>query len=104
MGILSPDEVKATVETADVVMHFGTFPTDSNTAGWTWKFASEGLINLHPEYISIGSERFDNMSFVPVVKAIVKALESRKAIPSKGWWKKVSVDHTRYSESVDIRL
>lgn len=92
MGAVTPSaQVKAAVESSDLVIHAGRFPTDTNTAGWSQKLQSAAV--LHPSYVSLGEERWDSVSFVPVVKKLLLRVRSAKPAwkhQDGNWWKPVS--------------
>ncbi|KAI5304784.1 hypothetical protein KEM55_009273, partial [Ascosphaera atra] len=98
VGPVTPSsETKEAIETSDVVVYAGRFPTDSNTAGWRQKLAEEGtLVILHPNYVSIGDKRYEGISFVPVVKKLVEQVKSKSASLASKAWKVVSIATPRY--------
>ena len=90
-GIITPSkQVKADFESADLTIHVGRFPSDSNCGGFTQKFGGD-VIGLHPHYVSVGKEKFDGVSFVGVVQKLSLKLASRSLnIAQTSWCKSVS--------------
>ncbi|RVX74083.1 hypothetical protein B0A52_01915 [Exophiala mesophila] len=87
-GIITPSkQVKADFESADLTIHVGRFPSDSNCGGFTQKFGGD-VIGLHPHYVSVGKEKFDGVSFVGVVQKLSLKLASRSLnIAQTSWCK-----------------
>ncbi|EXJ75057.1 uncharacterized protein A1O5_01753 [Cladophialophora psammophila CBS 110553] len=79
-GILTTeDSIKTRIEDADQVVHVGPLLSDSNTGVWTQNLSPENSIVLHPDWILVNGIRHD-LSFVPVVKRVARALMEKKQV------------------------
>ena len=59
MGAGSIDSVKAYVEASDLVLRVGAINSDFNTGGFSMKLQPSNVIELHPNFVSIGYARYD---------------------------------------------
>lgn len=86
MGIGTPSaEAKRKFEEADLTVHIGRFPSDSNCGGFTQKLAPK-VIGLHPHYAFVGAARWDTVSFIPILQKLVHQLASRPKKHSQAAW------------------
>jgi pyruvate decarboxylase len=101
LGAFTPSrKAKEKIESADLVIHVGRFPSDTNTGGWTQQLDNSTVIALHPQYVSLGKMRWDSVSFVPIVKNLLQEFRSRKPISRQGaWWEPVSAERPFISDS-----
>lgn len=87
-GIITPSkQTKTDFESADLTIHVGRFPSDTNCGGFTQKFGGT-VIGLHPRYVSVGNEKFDGVSFVPVMQKLSLLLASRPVNAAQTSWTK----------------
>jgi pyruvate decarboxylase len=63
------------VETSDLILHIGPYPTSANTGGWTSNLPQKNLIVLHPSYCSIGEKTWKGLHFAPVIRKLTLQLE-----------------------------
>ncbi len=96
MGIATPNpETKTYFESADLTIHVGRFPSDTNTGGFTAKLAPK-VIGLHPHYVFVGDTRWESVSFVPIMQKLVGRLASRERNHDQTMWcKSVSTLHEK---------
>jgi len=76
-GQLSPDlAVKNQVESSDAIIHIGSFPSDSNTGGWSQNLPEHSLINLRHDRVSVATRSWQGIHFSPIVKTLLELLET----------------------------
>lgn len=76
-------ETKEAVESSDVVLSVGNYPTDMNTGLFTQKLATFGtLVLLHTDYVGIGEKKWQGLSFVPVVKKLAQRVKTENFVLS----------------------
>lgn len=102
VGAITPDtNVKDALESSDLVIYFGRFPTDSNTAGWSQKLATSGtLIVLHPKYVSIGDKTWEAVSFVPIVNKLLERLRKESIAKKDTYIKPNKISAPQFSEQL----
>ncbi|KAI5284703.1 hypothetical protein KEM54_001133, partial [Ascosphaera aggregata] len=88
-GPLTPHpETARAIESSDVVVYIGRFPSDTNTAGFRQNLAENGtLVILHSRYVSIGDKVYNGISFVPVVEQLLSVLHRKSASLKQKAWK-----------------
>ncbi|KAF2430065.1 pyruvate decarboxylase [Tothia fuscella] len=91
-AVTTKKDVKEAIESADLVVHVGRCPSDTNCGGFTHKLAEKGtLVGLHPKYVFIGDKRCDEVSLVPVILELAEQVRAQKpTIQSPGWWRRNS--------------
>lgn len=103
-GIITPSKkTKTDFESADLTIHVGRFPSDTNCGGFTHKFGGN-VIGLHPRYVSVGNEKFDGLSFVPVMQKLSLLLASRPVNAAQSSWTKSVSAICRLSNTFHFRL
>jgi pyruvate decarboxylase len=76
-GKLTPNTaVKQQLESADVILHIGPLPSDSNTGGWSQSLPEGALITLHYDFVSCGSRIWNNVHFAPVLKKLAAHVQT----------------------------
>lgn len=97
MGSPTPSvETRDAIQSSDLVIIVGRFPSDSNTGGFAYTFSPEAtVIALHPKYVSIGDKRWDDMSFVPIVQKLLDRVKSEKVTIHR-WTKPVCIQNFFY--------
>lgn len=86
MGMVTPSaNAKYDVETSDLTIHVGRFPSDTNTGAFSQKLAPT-VIGLHPDYVFVGQTRWEGVSFVPVLQKLVRRLRARQLQPAQTQW------------------
>jgi pyruvate decarboxylase len=90
IGSVTPSAtVKSLIESSDLVLHVGKFPSDTNTGGFTQKLAETCSIVLHPEHVKIKNVMLKNVSFVPIVQKLARQFSQTPGLSNAGWWKTV---------------
>jgi TPP-dependent 2-oxoacid decarboxylase len=70
--------VQKRVESSDAVFHIGPFPSDSNTGGWSQNLQTANLICLSWNKVSVRDRVWHGLSFVPIMKKLVRRLKLTK--------------------------
>ncbi|KAI5306121.1 hypothetical protein KEM56_002153 [Ascosphaera pollenicola] len=89
LGPITPDpETAEAIESSDVVVYVGRYPSDCNTGGFRQNLAEDGtLIILHSKYVTIGNKRYEDISFVPIVQKLLVQLHESGASLKRNAWK-----------------
>lgn len=74
-GQVTAPEIRTALESHDVLVWVGPFPTFTNTGAKTAKLPQDGLIELGPAHCSVGGKRWDGLHFLPVLKKLLQRLE-----------------------------
>jgi pyruvate decarboxylase len=59
-----------------VILYIGPLPSDSATGGFSYGLPAKAKITLHPDFVSIGDEKWEGMHFVPIIKKLVARLRA----------------------------
>lgn len=75
--------VRAYVKNTDCLLHFGDYYNEINSGHWTLyeNVNFESIVLLNPEYIKIGSEIFNDVSFEDIVPEILNQIHSLSKLP-----------------------
>lgn len=71
-GAFGNPQVTEIVEQADVVLALGLIWTDINTANFTAKLDTNKIINIQPEYVTIGEATYSNIRGEDMIQALVE--------------------------------
>ncbi|TID28123.1 hypothetical protein CANINC_002660 [Pichia inconspicua] len=76
--------VKAYAKSTDCLLHFGDYYNEINSGHWTLyqDIDKEAIILFNPEYIKIGSQVFENVSFQDIIPALLTKLSYTKDLPT----------------------
>ncbi|KAK7206115.1 thiamine diphosphate-binding protein [Myxozyma melibiosi] len=96
-GRLSLPGVAEAVEDSDLVLNIGPIISDSNTGGFTRFIDDKHLIILHPAYVKVFDERYDDVHFLPVLEKLMKRLDPSKLPAAR------SVESLNIGEPVEVK-
>ncbi|CZR52292.1 related to Pyruvate decarboxylase [Phialocephala subalpina] len=74
-GSGSFDSVRSYVESSDCVLSIGSFNSDFNTTGFTTKLATDKLIDMHTDTVSVGQTTY-NVHMRGVINSLLSQLDS----------------------------
>lgn len=95
-GAVSPAEVVAAVETADVILSFGVLPTDLTFGGFTAHIAPTHLVDCTDNDVSVGLHTYRDVplaAFMPALLAAVADGQDARLPPVHGRPRFISEGH-----------
>jgi pyruvate decarboxylase len=81
-GASSVAEVKAAVETSDLILWLGNYPSDFNTGVFTETLNKDVVVDFQRLFVKIGRERFD-VKMKYVLEELISALKEKPIAPKQ---------------------
>lgn len=80
-GAESNKTVQSYVQKTDCLLHVGDYYNEINSGHWTLydKINPESIVLLNPEYIKIGNQMFENISFEDILPTVLEKLTLMKS-------------------------
>lgn len=75
--------VRAYAKNTDCLLHFGDYYNEINSGHWTLyqDMDMEAVVLFNPEYIKVGSQVFENVSFQDIVPALLNKILATEKLP-----------------------
>ena len=83
-GMFSKEDVRETLEGADLVFWIGSFPSDLNTGAFTMKVNPAKVVGFERFHIMLGGKKFD-LRMDSALKRLVKSLQQNPIKIAGGW-------------------
>lgn len=74
----SQPQVKERVEAADLILNIGSLKSDFNTTGFSYKTSQLNTIDFHSTHTTIAYSEFPGVTMKGLLKALNKAIDSKK--------------------------
>lgn len=83
-GAESNKTVQAYVQQTDCFLHVGDYYNEINSGHWSLydKIQPESIVLLNPEYIKVGNQMFENVSFEDILPTVLQKLSSVDSLPT----------------------
>ena len=81
VGSLSSDEVKKSVESADLILSVGALLSDYNTGSFTYSYNTKNIVEFHSDHMKIRNATFDGVQMNFVLPRLLKVI----AAANKGY-------------------
>uniref|UniRef100_A0A060T5R2 ARAD1C07018p n=1 Tax=Blastobotrys adeninivorans TaxID=409370 RepID=A0A060T5R2_BLAAD len=78
IGFLSNPDVKAVVETADLVLSIGPMPSDFNTASFSYEFSTDNVVEFHFDHTTVCSMDYGGVKMAHLLPRLSEKLTSKE--------------------------